>query len=81
MARWLLVVGLVSLAFTWMRFASTDDVRPKPKPRNWLKELHKAVQDPQEMDRLIAEEARRNPAGHRQLWAKAALERRIGQIR
>lgn len=75
MARWLLVVGLVSLAITWMRLGMGNDAPKRARPvKNWLKELRRLA-DPDTVDQLLAEEARRNPAGHRQVWAQAAVER------
>lgn len=82
MVRILLVVGLVALAFLYLRFGHGSKGQKAPKQKDWLRELRKMTGGDQEtIDRLIAAEQKRNPGGHRQQWARAAVKRWEADLR
>lgn len=82
MGRMLIVVGFVALAFLYVRYGHGSKVQKAPKEKDWVRELRKMARGDQEtIDRLIAAEHKRNPGGHRQQWAKAAVKRWEADLR
>ncbi|MGK0358733.1 MAG: hypothetical protein ACI9U2_001026 [Bradymonadia bacterium] len=82
MLRLVLLGSLVSLAILYVRYGHGSGIQRAPKERDWLKVLRKMAHGDQDtIDQLIADEARRNPAGHRQQWARAAVERWRADLR
>ena len=82
MIRLVLLGGLVSLALLYMRHGYGRQIERAPKERDWLKVLRKMANGDQDViDQLIADEARRDPGGHRQAWARAAVKRWRADLR
>lgn len=82
MARLVLLGGLVALAFLYLRFGHGRKAQRAPPQKDWIRELEKMARgDRDTIDRLIAAEQTRNPGGHRQAWAKAAVKRWEADLR
>lgn len=82
MIRLVFIAGLVSLAFLYLRYGHGSGIKRAPKEKDWLRELRKMTRgDQATIDRLIAAEQKRNPGGHRQAWAKAAVKRWQADLR
>lgn len=82
MLRLVLLGGLVSLAILYIRYGHGSRVERAPKQRDWLRVLRKMANgDQATIDQLIADEARRDPGGHRQAWARAAVKRWRADLR